>query len=148
MKKYYEVQTKVKQLAKNLVCSTDLKLAMLTLFVVMFAVFVMHSSPVKASERNDQFETESPLVEITVPPEATEQPADSRTHSEEYPFTAVVTESGVRLRKLPDTRTGTILAELAGNTKVTVLSKKNEWYYVNLNGQNGYIHSDFILPSA
>ena len=67
-----------------------------------------------------------------------------RELEETFPFQGKVTESGVRFREGPDVRTGRILAELSAGVKVTVTSKVGDWYYVILENEVGYIHSDFI----
>lgn len=57
-----------------------------------------------------------------------------------------VTGSSVRMRTGPDT-TYDIVTSLSGGTKVTILGKSGEWYYVRCGSYTGYMRGDFVSPS-
>lgn len=55
----------------------------------------------------------------------------------------MLTTSNVSFRQGPSTATPS-LKKLKKNTAVTVISKQGDWYYIELNGQYGYVYQSYI----
>lgn len=121
----------------------DAILAGILIILILLSVMIVAAGSGQGSSKSGQEanlnETPVTLTVETVKPGETNYPAE-----ETFPFQGKVTESGVRFREGPDVRTGRILAELSADVKVTVTSKVGDWYYVILENEVGYIHSDFI----
>ena len=114
-------------------------LIILILLSVMIVTVGSDQDRSKSGQEVNLPETPVNLTVETAKPSETNYPGEKT-----FPFQGKVTESGVRFREGPDVRTGRILAELSAGVKVTVTSKVGDWYYVILENEVGYIHSDFI----
>ena len=114
----------------------------LIILILLSVMIVTVGSGQDRSKSGQEVNLPETPVNLTV---ETAKPSETNYPGEEtFPFQGKLTESGVRFREGPDVRTGRILAELSAGVKVTVTSKVGDWYYVILENEVGYIHSDFI----
>ena len=121
----------------------DAILAGILIILILISVMILTAgSGQDSSKRGQEVNLNETPVNLTV---ETAKPSETNYPGEKtFPFQGKVTESGVRFREGPDVRTGRILAELSAGVKVTVTSEVGDWYYVILENEAGYIHSDFI----
>ncbi len=73
------------------------------------------------------------------------------THSDtaafETPYTGKVTASVVNLRAEANT-TSTVLGQLIENSEVVILGVSGGWYHVLANDIEGFIHPEYVVPTA
>ena len=134
---------RLKSLQLKHLAQVDAILAGILIILILLSVMIVTvgSGQDRSKSRQEVNLPETP-VNLTV---ETAKPSETNYPGEEtFPFQGKLTESGVRFREGPDVRTGRILAELSAGVKVTVTSKVGDWYYVILENEVGYIHSDFI----
>lgn len=89
---------------------------------------------------------ETTVPEETVPEETTPdvEPEDAPAQSGlMYGIGFVTANSGLRLRSQANTSSST-LDTAAKNECVVVISREDEWYKVNYNLQEGYMHADYL----
>ena len=121
----------------------DAILAGILIILILLSVMILTAgSGQDSSKRGQEGNLNETPVNLTV--EAAKRSETNYPGEKTFPFQGKVTESGVRFREGPDVRTGRILAELSAGVKVTVTSEVGDWYYVILENEVGYIHSDFI----
>ncbi len=134
---------RLKSLQLKHLAQVDAILAGILIILILLSVMIVTvgsgQDRSKSGQEVDLPETPVNLTAETAKPSETNYPGE-----ETFPFQGKLTESGVRFREGPDVRTGRILAELSAGVKVTVTSKVGDWYYVILENEVGYIHSDFI----
>lgn len=134
---------RLKSLQLKHLAQVDAILAGILIILILLSVMIVTVGSGQDRSKSGQEvnlpETPVNLTVETAKPSETNYPAE-----ETFPFQGKLTESGVRFREGPDVRTGRILAELSAGVKVTVTSKVGDWYYVILENEVGYIHSDFI----
>lgn len=134
---------RLKSLQLKHLAQVDAILAGILIILILLSVMIVTvgsgQDRSKSGQEVDLPETPVNLTAETAKPSETNYPGE-----ETFPFQGKLTESGVRFREGPDVRTGRILAELSSGVKVTVTSKVGDWYYVILENEVGYIHSDFI----
>lgn len=134
---------RLKSLQLKHLAQVDAILAGILIILILLSVMIVTvGSGQDRSKSGQEVNLPETPVNLTV---ETAKPSETNYPGEEtFPFQGKLTESGVRFREGPDVRTGRILAELSAGVKVTVTSKIGDWYYVILENEVGYIHSDFI----
>ena len=134
---------RLKSLQLKHLAQVDAILAGILIILILLSVMIVTvGSDQDRSKSGQEVNLPETPVNLTV---ETAKPSETNYPGEEtFPFQGKLTESGVRFREGPDVRTGRILAELSAGVKVTVTSKVGDWYYVILENEVGYIHSDFI----
>lgn len=134
---------RLKSLQLKHLAQVDAILAGILIILILLSVMIVTvGSGQDRSKSGQEVNLPETPVNLTV---ETAKPSETNYPGEEtFPFQGKLTESGVRFREGPDVRTGRILAELSAGVKVTVTSKVGDWYYVILENEVGYIHSDFI----
>lgn len=134
---------RLKSLQLKHLAQVDAILAGILIILILLSVMIVTVGSGKDRSKSGQ-EVDLPETPVNLTAE-TAKPSETNYPGEEtFPFQGKLTESGVRFREGPDVRTGRILAELSAGVKVTVTSKVGDWYYVILENEVGYIHSDFI----
>jgi len=134
---------RLKSLQLKHLAQVDAILAGILIILILLSVMIVTVGSVQDRSKSGQ-EVDLPETPVNLTAE-TAKPSETNYPGEEtFPFQGKLTESGVRFREGPDVRTGRILAELSAGVKVTVTSKVGDWYYVILENEVGYIHSDFI----
>lgn len=134
---------RLKSLQLKHLAQVDAILAGILIILILLSVMIVTvGSDQDRSKSGQEVNLPETPVNLTV---ETAKPSETNYPGEEtFPFQGKLTESGVRFREGPDVRTGRILAELSAGVKVTVTSKVGDWYYVIIENEVGYIHSDFI----
>ena len=134
---------RLKSLQLKHLAQVDAILAGILIILILLSVMIVTVGSDQDRSKSGQ-EVNLPETPVNLTAE-TAKPSETNYPGEEtFPFQGKLTESGVRFREGPDVRTGRILAELSAGVKVTVTSKVGDWYYVILENEVGYIHSDFI----
>ncbi len=78
---------------------------------------------------------------------STEYLTRADTAAFETPYTGKVTASVVNLRAEANT-TSTVLGQLVENSEVVILGVSGGWYHVLANDVEGFIHPDYVVPTA
>lgn len=73
--------------------------------------------------------------------------SDTAKDKSEFPAAGtVVVDSSLRLREYP---WGPVMGLFGGGTKITVIGAEGDFYKVQVNGQTGYMHKNFVsIPGA
>ena len=79
-------------------------------------------------------------------PEATTETTGSQEQTKNLNIKMYVNSQTVNLREKADKTSG-IVSQLEINTEVNVISKENEWCYVEVNNKNGYVSESLLSTS-